>query len=117
MRALLEAGIALTSELSLDAVLERLIETAARLTSARYAALGVIDPAGTGLERFVTYGSGIGHLRSNRGARRVGVELDQVVVRMPIQGVRRRRTSAVCSGFARTKRPVIPLHCQPSNQQ
>jgi signal transduction histidine kinase len=56
MRALLEAGIALTSELSLDAVLERLIETAARLTSARYAALGVIDPAGTGLERFVTYG-------------------------------------------------------------
>ncbi len=56
LRALLEAGIALTSELSLDAVLERLIETAARLTSARYAALGVIDPAGTGLERFVTYG-------------------------------------------------------------
>jgi signal transduction histidine kinase len=56
MRALLEAGIALTSELSLDAVLERLIETAAHLTSARYAALGVIDPMGTGLERFVTYG-------------------------------------------------------------
>ena len=56
LRALLEAGIALTSELSLDAVLERLIETGARLTSARYAALGVIDPTGTGLERFVTYG-------------------------------------------------------------
>ena len=56
LRALLEAGIALTSELSLDAVLERLTETAAQLTGAEYAALGVIDPTGRELERFVTYG-------------------------------------------------------------
>src|SRR6266536_703522 len=56
LRALLEAGISLTSELSLDAVLQRLVETAARLTGSRYAALGVIDPTGQGLERFLTFG-------------------------------------------------------------
>jgi len=56
LRTLVEAGISLTSELSLDALLSRLVETAAQLTQARYAALGVIDPSGTGLERFVTYG-------------------------------------------------------------
>jgi signal transduction histidine kinase len=56
MRALLDAGVALTSELSLDALLQRLVETAAQLTGARYAALGVIDRTGTELERFVTTG-------------------------------------------------------------
>src|SRR4051812_45536249 len=56
LRTLLETGIALSSELSLDAVLERIVEAAAELTGARYAALGVIDRAGTGLERFVTAG-------------------------------------------------------------
>jgi two-component system, NarL family, sensor histidine kinase DevS len=56
LRGLFEAGMALTSELSLDAVLHRLIEAAAELTGARYAALGVIDPEGSGLERFVTHG-------------------------------------------------------------
>src|SRR5947207_2570349 len=48
--------MALTSELSLDAVLGRLTETAAKLTDARYAALGVIDPTGSHLERFITDG-------------------------------------------------------------
>jgi signal transduction histidine kinase len=56
LRALLDAGIALTSELSLDAVLQKLVETAASLTASRYAALGVIDPTGKELERFVTFG-------------------------------------------------------------
>jgi signal transduction histidine kinase len=56
LRGLVEAGIALTSELSLDAVLRKLVEAAAALTGARYAALGVIDRAGRGLERFVTTG-------------------------------------------------------------
>jgi signal transduction histidine kinase len=56
LRALLEAGITLTSELSLDAVLQRLVEIAAELTGARYAALGVIDPSGSQLERFLTHG-------------------------------------------------------------
>jgi signal transduction histidine kinase len=56
LRTLVETGIAINSELSLDGVLERIVEAAARVTEAQYAALGVIDRAGTGLERFVTYG-------------------------------------------------------------
>jgi signal transduction histidine kinase len=56
LRVLVETGIAINSELSLDGVLERIVEAAARVTNAHYAALGVIDPAGTGLERFVTHG-------------------------------------------------------------
>jgi signal transduction histidine kinase len=56
LRALIETGIAINSELSLDGVLERIVEAAARVTGAKYAALGVIDPTGSGLERFVTYG-------------------------------------------------------------
>jgi len=73
LRVLVEAGIALSSELSLDALLQRLVETAAELTGARYAALGVIDKAGQGLERFLTTGidaeahAAIGDLPRGRG--------------------------------------------------
>lgn len=56
LRTLLETGIAISSELSLDSVLEQIVGAAARVTGARYAALGVIDRTGTVLERFVTYG-------------------------------------------------------------
>src|SRR5436309_1759747 len=56
LRVLVDTGIAINSELSLDGVLERIVEAAASVTDAQYAALGVIDRAGTGLERFVTYG-------------------------------------------------------------
>jgi signal transduction histidine kinase len=56
LQALVDAGIALTSELSLDAVLQKLVEAAADLTGARYAALGVIDRDRHGLERFLTTG-------------------------------------------------------------
>lgn len=56
LRALIDAGIALGSELSLDGLLERIVNAAAELTGARYAALGVIDPSGTGLERFIYTG-------------------------------------------------------------
>jgi two-component system, NarL family, sensor histidine kinase DevS len=72
-RLLVEAGISLSSELSLDALLERIVRTAAELTGARYAALGVIDRAGQGLERFHTTGidpethSAIGELPRGRG--------------------------------------------------
>jgi signal transduction histidine kinase len=73
LRVLVDTGIALSSELSLDAVLQRLTETAASLTGARYAALGVIDPLAQGLERFVTTGvdaatyAAIGDLPRGRG--------------------------------------------------
>ena len=72
-RALVEAGIAVTSELSLDAVLNKLIETAVALTDARYGALGVIDRAGRELESFITVGiddetrAAIGDLPRGRG--------------------------------------------------
>ncbi|HET8873822.1 MAG TPA: GAF domain-containing protein, partial [Gaiellaceae bacterium] len=56
LRAVLDAAIAVSSELSLDAVLQRIVEAAASLTGARYAALGVINPSRQGLERFVTTG-------------------------------------------------------------
>jgi two-component system, NarL family, sensor histidine kinase DevS len=56
LRALLDATVALTSELSLEALLQRLVEIAAEITGARYAALGVIDETGHTLERFVTTG-------------------------------------------------------------
>jgi signal transduction histidine kinase len=56
VRGVLDAAIAVTSELSLEAVLQRIVESATQLTDARYAALGVIDQSGTGLENFVTTG-------------------------------------------------------------
>jgi signal transduction histidine kinase len=73
LRVLVDAGIALSSELSIDALLQQLVETAAQLTGARYAALGVIDQTGTGLERFLTTGidaethAAIGELPKGRG--------------------------------------------------
>lgn len=73
LQGLVEAGIALSSELSLDALLQRIVETAAALTSAQYAALGVIDVSGRELERFVTHGidpethAAIGDLPRGRG--------------------------------------------------
>jgi signal transduction histidine kinase len=72
-QGLVEAGIALSSELTLDAVLQRLVEAAAELTGARYAALGVVDASGKELERFITHGidpethAAIGDLPRGRG--------------------------------------------------
>jgi signal transduction histidine kinase len=73
LRRLVETGITLNSELSLESLLRRLIETAVELTGATYGALGVIDRAGTGLEQFVTVGidqetrTAIGNLPRGRG--------------------------------------------------
>jgi len=73
LRELIESSIALNSELSLDSLLQKIVETAASLTDARYAALGVIDETGTALERFVTTGiddetrTTIGDLPRGRG--------------------------------------------------
>ncbi len=73
LRVLVDAGISLSSELSLDALLQRIVETAAELTGARYAALGVIDTSGQALERFLTTGidaethAAIGDLPRGRG--------------------------------------------------
>ena len=53
--ALLEAGLTLASELSLPAVLQRIVDLAVQVTDARYGALGVIGEDG-GLVEFVTTG-------------------------------------------------------------
>ncbi|HEX9122344.1 MAG TPA: GAF domain-containing sensor histidine kinase [Actinomycetota bacterium] len=52
---LIEAGLALSSELSLEAVLQRIVELAVEITDARYGALGVIGPDGRLIE-FLTTG-------------------------------------------------------------
>jgi two-component system, NarL family, sensor histidine kinase DevS len=73
LRTLIETGLAINSELSLDGVLQRIVEAAALVTGAQYAALGVIDPTGTSLERFITHGiddetrKAIGDLPRGRG--------------------------------------------------
>jgi signal transduction histidine kinase len=73
LRHLVDTGIALSSELSTEALLRKLIETAVDLTGAAYGALGVVDRLGTGLEEFITVGvddetrATIGDLPRGRG--------------------------------------------------
>jgi signal transduction histidine kinase len=55
MAGLLEAVVALAEDLSLDAVLERVVESACRLLHARFGALGVIG-ADHALSHFITVG-------------------------------------------------------------
>jgi len=56
VRHLAEAIVAIGSEVSLEEVLQLTVDTAARLVGARWAALGVLDPTGSHLERFITTG-------------------------------------------------------------
>lgn len=55
-RALVEAGLALGSPLSLAHVLQILADVARELVGARYAAIGVINAENTGLSGFITSG-------------------------------------------------------------
>jgi signal transduction histidine kinase len=72
IRGLVEAGIALTSELSLDVILQKLVEVARSQVNSRYAALSVLDPEGH-IQQFVTSGIGelerarIGHIPEGHG--------------------------------------------------
>ena len=76
---LLEAGLALSSELSLSAMLQRIVDLAADLTGARYGALGVVGRDGT-ITEFITTGvtgeqrAAIGHIPVGRGI--LGVLID-----------------------------------------
>ena len=73
LHRVIDAGLALNAELSLDDLLRRIVESAANLTHARYVALGVIDARGSELERFITLGiddetrQTIGELPRGRG--------------------------------------------------
>lgn len=53
--ALIEAGMALASELSLPAVLQKIVELACSVADAKYGALGVLGSDGS-LEQFITTG-------------------------------------------------------------
>ncbi len=48
--------MALASELSLEPVLQRIVELAVELTEARYGALGVLSPDGASISSFITVG-------------------------------------------------------------
>jgi signal transduction histidine kinase len=80
MRRLLEVGRTLVSELDPDKVLDLVLETAQEVTSARYAALGVLDVERAHLERFITRGVDeatrreIGDLPRGRGVLGVLIE-------------------------------------------
>lgn len=53
--ALVQAGLVLASELSLPAVLQKIVELASRVADARFGALGVLGKTGR-IEQFLTYG-------------------------------------------------------------
>ena len=56
LRELEAATSALITEVSLDGVLRRVVQVAAQVIGARYAAIGVVAPDGRALESFTTYG-------------------------------------------------------------
>jgi signal transduction histidine kinase len=80
LRRLIDAGRSLVSQLDLDELLEQLIEVAASITGARYAALGILDDERRELERFLTHGidaegrRAIGDLPRGRGILGVLIE-------------------------------------------
>ncbi|GAA1936912.1 GAF domain-containing protein [Nocardioides marmoribigeumensis] len=78
-RALLDAVVAISTDLDLHRVLSRIVESACELTGATYGALGVVDRTG-GLQNFVIHGMDpeardrIGDLPHGRGI--LGVVID-----------------------------------------
>jgi two-component system, NarL family, sensor histidine kinase DevS len=72
-RGVLDIARSVLSELDVDVVLNRVLESARELTGARYAALGVLSSSRTELERFLTIGideserEAIGALPRGRG--------------------------------------------------
>ncbi len=72
-RGVLDVARSVLAELDLEVVLNRVLESARELTSARYAALGVLGASRTELERFITLGideaerEAIGALPRGRG--------------------------------------------------
>jgi len=72
IRGLVGAGIALTSELSLDGILQKLVDVARTQVRARYAAISVLSDSGE-ISQFVTSGisdeerAKIGHIPYGNG--------------------------------------------------
>ncbi|HMD52752.1 MAG TPA: GAF domain-containing protein, partial [Solirubrobacteraceae bacterium] len=80
IRRLLDVGRALVTELDLEIVLDRVLDTARETTGARYAALGILNDRRTELARFLTAGvdeethRSIGDLPRGRGVLGVLIE-------------------------------------------
>jgi len=55
-RALVEAGMVLAKELSLESVLRKIAELACKVLGAKYGAVGVLHEDGEGLSQFITVG-------------------------------------------------------------
>ncbi len=55
-RALVEAGMVLAKELSLELVLQNIAELACKVVGARYGAVGMLNEDGEGLSQFITVG-------------------------------------------------------------
>ena len=72
LRAIADAGVSLTSELTLEAVLQKLVDLASKLVNTRYAAMSVVGKDG-GIEQFIFTGISqaerhrIGNLPQGRG--------------------------------------------------
>ncbi len=87
-QALLDAVIAISSDLDLRSVLTRIVESATELTGAKYAALGVIGPDGS-LVEFVTTGleehehEAIGDLPRGQGILGLLIEKPEAI-RLPV---------------------------------
>jgi signal transduction histidine kinase len=71
--ALVDAGIAVSSQLDLITVLRSIVRTACEIIGTKYGAIGVIDSDGTALSNFIFHGvsdeerQAIGHLPVGRG--------------------------------------------------
>jgi two-component system, NarL family, sensor histidine kinase DevS len=80
LRALIDAGRAVVSQLDLETILHRVLQAARELTGAKYAALGILDEERRRLERFVSMGIDdatrrrIGNLPTGKGV--LGVLID-----------------------------------------
>lgn len=81
LRELIDVGRSLVAELDPEEVFRQVLEVACQLTSARYAALGVLDEERHELERFITHGideesrRAIGALPHGRGV--LGLLIEQ----------------------------------------
>ena len=106
MRALMQASLALTTEPSLERVLQKIAEVARDVLRARYAALGVIDERGTGLSQFLTAGideagkAAIGPLPTGQGV--LGLLISE---RRPIR-IRRLAAHPRSAGFPANHPPM-----------
>jgi GAF domain-containing protein len=84
LRLLLEAQRAITSDLSLDDVLDRIVRAACAVSGARYGALGVIGPDGN-LEQFIHHGIDPALARRIRRPRGHGVLAELIQNPTPIR--------------------------------